>query len=63
MKDRGWGNNFCYRFIVCLIKKKKDLYYVLTYEARVRLRIRVQVRDSAIFKKVGCGGVRRLKNY
>ena len=37
------------------------------YEARVRFgtRVRVRVRDSAIFEKVGCGcgGTRRLKNY
>ena len=44
---------------------------VRTYEARVhlgtrvRVRVRVLVRDSAIFEKVGCGcgGTRRLKNY
>ena len=40
-----------------------------TYEARVRfgtwVRVRVRVRDLAIFEKVGCGcgGTRRLKNY
>ena len=45
---------------------KKEL---LSYEARVRfetrVRVRVRVRDSAIFKKggCGCGGTRQLKNY
>ena len=39
------------------------------YEARVRfgtrVRVRVRVRDSAIFEKggYGCGRTRRLKNY
>ena len=41
----------------------------MCYEARVRfgtrVRVRVQVRDSAIFKKEGCGcnGTRRLNKY
>ena len=45
---------------------KKEL---LSYEARVRfetrVRVRVRVRDSAIFKKggCGCGGTQQLKNY
>ena len=42
-----------------------------TYVARVRfgiwvrVRVRMRVRDSAIFEKGGCrcGGTRRLKNY
>ena len=37
------------------------------YVAQVRfgIRVRVRVRDSAIFEKggCGCGGTRRLKNY
>ena len=41
--------------------------FVYGYEAWVRFgtRVQVQVRDSAIPEKVGCGcgGTRRLKNY
>ena len=43
-------------------------YGLPSYEARVRfgtrVRVRVRVRDSAIFEKIGCGcsGTRRLKN-
>ena len=35
---------------------------IITYEARVRFRVRVRVQDSVIFEKVRCG-VRQLKNY
>ena len=58
-------------------KKKKAIYWsgrkeysllkiVFIYVARVRfgIRVRVRVRDSAIFEKdgCGCGGTQRLKN-
>ena len=47
----------------------KNGWRVFGYVARVRfgirVRVRVQVRDSAIFEKggCGCGRTRRLKNY
>ena len=35
------------------------------FETRVPVRMRVRVRDLAIFEKggCGCGGTRQLKNY
>ena len=51
-----------FAWIFCLALMGSDLPYV----ARVRfgIRVRVQVRDSAIFEKgrCGCGGTRQLKN-
>ena len=49
---------FMYIVLHMYLQKK-----VLSYEARVRFGTRV--RDSAIFKKggCGCGRTRRLKNY
>ena len=56
----------------CVVSSNTKLLHFF-YEARVRfgtrvrvwVRVRVQVQDSAIFEKVGCGcsGTRRLKNY
>ena len=47
--------------------QQKNTSLLFPYEAWVRfwIRVRVRVRDSAIFEKVGCGcgGVQRLKNY
>ena len=55
-----------YKLIILHIPPYPLIY---TYKARVRFgtraQVRVWVRDSAIFEKIGCGcsGTRRLKNY
>ena len=36
---------------------------ILCSTVRFRILVQVWVQDLAIFEKVGCGGVRRLKNY
>ena len=48
----------------CVVSSNTKLLHFF-YEARVCFGTRVQVRNSAIFEKVGCGcgGTRRLKNY
>ena len=56
----------CSHFLTCFCPLSPNSS-TSTYEARVRFgtRVRVRVRDSAIFEKggCGCGRTRRLKNY
>ena len=50
---------------ISMVNVMLDKTYVARVRFGIRVRVRMQVRDSAIFEKggCGCGGTRRLKNY
>jgi len=62
---------FYFLIVIAELISDEEISSIVAYEAqvhfgtRVRVRVRVQVRDSAIFEKGGCecGRTRRLKNY
>ena len=50
---------------ISMVNVMLDKTYVARVRLGIRVRVRMRVRDSAIFEKggCGCGGTRRLKNY